>query len=125
MRKLLLVMVATAVLAIAAAVVTSDPEDRFAVAAVVGGIGVAAAGVASLVLLRLDATGRRLRGRRPARARALRRGLGIGAIIGILAALRVVDGLTPLTALFVVLAFALAEYILSARSTASRSGPWD
>lgn len=118
-RMLLLVMIAAAVVAIAAAVATRDPDDRFAVAAVVGGIGVAAAGIASLVLLRVGG-GRRLRGRPPARGRALRRGIGIGAIVGILAALRVVDGLTPLTALFVVLAFAMAEYILSAHSTGSR-----
>jgi len=54
------------------------------------------------------------RGRRAA-APALRRGIEVTAVVGLLLLLRVVDGLTVLTGGFVVLGFALAEVILSAR----------
>jgi uncharacterized membrane protein YccC len=47
----------------------------------------------------------------------VRRGTIVGAILGLVALLRVIDGLTPLTAAFVVGAFLLAEVVLSARTT--------
>ena len=57
---------------------------------------------------------------RTSRARALRRGIGLGAIVGLILALQSIGGLTPLTALFVVLSFAIAEYVLTAGATPSR-----
>ncbi len=70
------------------------------------------------MLVRAAPSGRAARAR-ASRIRALRRGLEIGAIVGIVATLQVVGGLTPLTALFVVLSFAIAEYVLSAGAPAS------
>jgi hypothetical protein len=54
------------------------------------------------------------RGRRAA-APALRRGIEVTAIVGLLLLLRVVDGLTVITGGFIVLGFVVAEVILSAR----------
>lgn len=54
------------------------------------------------------------RGRRAA-APALRRGIEVTAIVGLLLLLRVVDGLTLITGGFIVLGFIVAEVILSAR----------
>lgn len=96
-----------------------EPDDPAALTAVVVATAVCAAAVASLVLLRLAPVGRSARARW-SRLRALRRGVEIGAIVGLIALLRVIDGLTPLTALFVVLSFAVAEYVLSSGATASR-----
>ena len=63
----------------------------------------------------------RARRREPRTRRALRRGLSVGAMVAALALLRAVDGLTFVTGGFVVLGFALAELVLSARP-ALRSG---
>lgn len=57
--------------------------------------------------------------RRRAAAPALRRGIEVTAIVGLLMLLRVVDGLTVITGGFVVLGFLVAEVILSARPRAS------
>ena len=58
---------------------------------------------------------------RRAAAPALRRGIEVTAIVGLLMLLRVVDGLTVITGGFVVMGFIVAEVILSARpSRASR-----
>ena len=54
------------------------------------------------------------RGRR-AVAPALRRGIEVTAVVGLLLLLRVVDGLTLITGGFIVLGFIVAEVILSAR----------
>ena len=78
----------------------------------------ATAALGALVLLRYAGVGRSVRAR-VSRFVALRRGVELGAIVGLIATLRLIDGLTPLTALFVVLSFAIAEYVLS--SGASRS----
>ena len=80
---------------------------------VIAAASVASAALAALVLLRYAGVGRSARAR-VSRLRALRRGTEIGAIVGLIATLHVIDGLTPLTALFVVLSFAVAEYVLSA-----------
>ncbi len=90
-----------------------------AVALAVLAIAVIAASAASLFLLRWTVGGRRARAR-SSRVRALRRGLWVGAIAGLIAALQVVGGLTPLTVLFVVLSFAIAEYVLSAGAHPAR-----
>lgn len=52
---------------------------------------------------------------RRAAAPALRRGMEVTAIVGLLLLLRVVDGLTVITGGFIVLGFMVAEVILSAR----------
>jgi hypothetical protein len=52
---------------------------------------------------------------RRAVAPALRRGVEVTAIVGLLLLLRVVDGLTVITGGFIVLGFMVAEVILSAR----------
>jgi predicted metal-binding membrane protein len=39
----------------------------------------------------------------------------VGCVIALMALLRVVDGLTPLTAIFVVAPFVVAEVVLSTR----------
>ena len=52
---------------------------------------------------------------RRAVAPALRRGIEVTAIVGLLLLLRVVDGLTVITGGFIVLGFIVAEVILSAR----------
>lgn len=103
--------------AIVALVVTQEPTPA-GVIAVIAAASVAAATLAALVLLRYAAAGRSIRAR-ISRFAALRRGIEVGAIIGLIATLRVIDGLTPLTALFVVLSFAIAEYVLSSPSRSS------
>jgi hypothetical protein len=52
---------------------------------------------------------------RRAIAPALRRGIEVTAVVGLLLLLRVVDGLTVLTGGFIVLGVVVAEVILSAR----------
>ena len=103
--------------AIAAVVITQEPTPA-GVVGVIAAASVATAAIGALVLLRYAPLGRSIRAR-VSRFAALRRGIELGAIIGLIATLRVIDGLTPLTALFVVLSFAIAEYVLS--SGASRS----
>jgi hypothetical protein len=90
-----------------------------AVAVAIAAASVIVASAASLFLLRWSVAGRSARAR-SSRARALRRGLEVGAVVGLIAALQVVGGLTPLTALFVVLSFAIAEYVLSAGPSTAR-----
>lgn len=82
----------------------------------IGAASLATWALASLALLRLAGVGRSARAR-SSRARAVRRGAELGAALGLIAALQAMGGLTPLTALFVLLSFAVAEYVLSA-------GPW-
>ncbi|MGH2378511.1 MAG: hypothetical protein ACRDGT_08540 [Candidatus Limnocylindria bacterium] len=98
--------------AIAALVMTQEPTQA-GVLAVVAAASVATASIGALLLLRFAAVGRSARAR-ASRFAALRRGIELGAIVGLIATLRLIDGLTPLTALFVVLSFAIAEYVLSA-----------
>lgn len=103
--------------AIVAVVLTQEPTPA-GVVAVIAAASVAISALAALVLLRYAAAGRSIRAR-ISRFAALRRGIELGAIIGLIATLRVIDGLTPLTALFVVLSFAIAEYVLSAGASRS------
>ncbi|MBI2983401.1 MAG: hypothetical protein HYY42_04385 [Chloroflexi bacterium] len=99
-------------------VLTQEPVGPVVIAAIVA-IAVAVASAASLLMLRFATAGRSTRAR-SSRARALRRGGELGAIVGLIAALQVVGGLTPLKVLFIVLSFAIAEYVLSAGATPSR-----
>lgn len=77
-----------------------------------------AGALAALLLLRSAGVGRSARAR-ASRVRALRRGAEVGAALGLIATLQVIGGLTLLTALFVLLSFAIAEYVLSAGASAS------
>jgi len=72
--------------------------------------------LSAALLLSVPAPGGR---RRRATAPALRRGVEVTAVVGLLLLLRVVDGLTVITGGFIVLGFIVAEVILSSRPTAS------
>ena len=99
-------------------VVTRDVDDRGALALVVAGTTLAGAGLAGLVAIFLEerAAARATPRRRPAhRGRAVRRGIGVGLVVGAFALLRAVDGLSVITATFVLAGFVLAEIVLSSR----------
>lgn len=107
-------------LALAALTVTlRDPDQPFAVAALAAAVALCVGAASARTLMALARSGRSARARHE-QVRALRRGAGIGAMVGILLALRAIDGFTPLTAGFVVLAFALAEVALTARAPSVR-----
>jgi hypothetical protein len=103
---------------IAGLVLTQEPRGP-AVLAFVVALALAAGSLVTLLLLRRAEAGRSARAR-ISRAQALRRGMGLGAVLGLIAGLQAIGGLTPLTALFVVLSFAIAEYVLTAGATSSR-----
>jgi hypothetical protein len=110
-----LVAALTALVAVAA-MLAVDPDVPLAVGLVIAAVAVCLGAIAALLLLSfssLSAEGRRER--RRAVAPALRRGIEVTAIVGLLLLLRVVDGLTVITGGFVVLGFLVAEVILSAR----------
>ena len=96
-----------------------DPDQPFAIWLLVGAVALVVGALSSRVLLAAARAGRSARARSE-RSRALRRGAALGAIAGILLALRAIDGFTPLTAGFVILAFALAEVALTARTPSVR-----
>jgi len=105
-------------------VLTRDPTEPLAVAAVVGGSAVALACAVALVGLAVeerDAAVARPRRRHPQRAAAVRRGIEVGALVTALGLLRAVDGLSLIMGGFVVAGFVLAELVLTARP-AARSG---
>ena len=81
-----------------------------------GGIAIAALVAAILVS---SGTRRLRRGKKrdTAIAAGLRRGAMAGSAIGLIALLRVLDGLTALTAIFVIAPFVVAEVVLSTRRT--------
>lgn len=95
----------------------SDPDVPLAVGIVIAAVAVCAGAVAAGLLLSLSTAGRRRRQRMV--APALRRGIEVTAIVGLLLLLRVVDGLTVITGGFIVLGFLVAEFILSTRPRAS------
>jgi hypothetical protein len=105
-------------------VLTRDPTEAFAVAAVVGGSSIAVACAVALLGVAVeerDAAVARPRPRRPHRVPPVRRGFEIGALVAVLGLLRAIDGLTVITGGFVIAGFALAELVLSASSTTARS----
>jgi len=108
-----------ACLVIAALVaLTLDPEQAWAVALFILALGGAAAAFVTLLQLRRAAARRRV-----PRAVALvagRRGLEAGAAVAILLWLRAVDGLSLVTAAFVIVTFVVAELVLAARPISSR-----
>lgn len=87
-------------------------------ASVVGGSAVAFGALIAAILV---AAGTRHVKRGPKRdaavARGLRRGTMGGAAAALVAVLRLLDGLTPLTVIFVVLPFIVAEAVLTTRRT--------
>jgi len=98
---------------VALTVATRDPDSELTVGLVVIGSSLAVAALAALAFVSL-ATRTTKRGARRglAIARGLRRGVMVGCVIALL---RVADGLTPLTAVFVVVPFIVAEVVLSTR----------
>ena len=106
-------------LAIAIAVVLfADPEQPWAVAVLIAALGLAVGAGAFGWQLR-SPRGRR-RAPRPRRSDVLRRAAGSGAIAALLLWLRAVDGLSVLTAAFVIGSFVLAEIVLTTRPQSSR-----
>jgi hypothetical protein len=90
-----------------------DPDVPLAVGLVIAAVAVCSGAISAALLLSVPASERR-RGQR-AVAPALRRGIEVTAIVGLLLLLRVVDGLTVITGGFIVLGFLAAEVILAAR----------
>ena len=83
--------------------------------AVIAAVSVAFGALVAAAFVALS--GGRAKGRpRGGTARAVRRGAVAGSIVGLLAVLRVIDGLTPITAAFVIVPFVLAEVVLSVRT---------
>ena len=95
---------------------TRDPDGAQSVGLVVGGLAIATGALAATLFIALGSRGAP-RGKRHAAAvaRGLRRGAMVGCAVGLVALLRVVDGLALLTAAFVIVPFVVAEAILSAR----------
>jgi hypothetical protein len=85
---------------------------------VVAGAGIAIGALVGAVLVSAG-TRRVRRGKKrdAAIATGLRRGAMAGSILGLIALLRVLDGLTALTAVFVIAPFVVAEVVLSTRRT--------
>lgn len=113
-----LALLALGALGVAAVVVvTQDPERAWAVAVVIVAVGVATGALATIVQLRGMSGGRR---RSAPRGTVVRRGTGIAVMVALLLWLRAIDGLSILTAAFVVGAFFVAEAIVSAQPRSSR-----
>ena len=107
-----LVAIASGLIA-AGTIIAVDPEVPFAIGVVIAAVAVCAGALAATLMLSLP-LGESSRPRRRA-APALRRGIEVTAIVGLLLLLRVVDGLTVITGGFIVSGFLVAEAILSAR----------
>ncbi len=108
----MLVAVASALIA-AGVTLAIDPSVPLAVGLFIAAVAVCCGAICALLLLSVrGGAGRR---RQPAAAPALRRGIEVTAVVGLLLVLRVVDGLTVITGGFIVLGFLVAEVILSAR----------
>jgi hypothetical protein len=115
---LALVAAASAVVAVGS-ILAVDPDVPLAIGIVIAAVAVCAGAVVSVLMLSLP-LGESRRSRRVA-APALRRGIEVTAVVGLLMLLRVVDGLTAITGGFIIVGFIAAEAILSARpSRASR-----
>ena len=106
-----------AILAAVALILAVDPERPWAVPALVMLIGIAVAAGA------VAWQGRSPRGRRRAPRRgalAVRRAVEMGAGVTLLLWLRAVDGLSLITAAFVIATLVVAEAVLSARPQSQR-----
>ena len=101
---------------VAFTVATRDPDGPLSVGLVVGAVAVLVGALAAALFVGLGARGaRRGKRREVVIVRGLRRGAMVGSAIGLIALLRALDGLTPLTAAFVIAPFIVAEAILSTR----------
>jgi len=96
-------------------VLARDPEEPWAVAGLIVSIGLATGAGAYAWQQRSPRAGERRRAPRPLRRDALRRAAESGAIVTALLWLRAVDGLSPLTGIFVLASFVVAELVVSAR----------
>jgi len=90
-----------------------DPDGPLAVGLVIAALAVCAGAIAAALFLSLAQKDGRRRG--GAAGLALRRGIEVTTIVGLLLLLRVVDGLTVITGGFIVVGIVVAEVILSAR----------
>lgn len=113
------VVAGAAVFTAAAVMFTRDPEEPWAIAAVIGALSIAAGALVVAVQLRAPRPGRRRRGA-VREGVAIRRGLEVTTGVALLLWLRVVDGLSLITAGFVIGAFVVAEAVLSASARPSR-----
>jgi hypothetical protein len=112
-------LASVACLAVAALILlTLDPEQPLAVAAFIAAVGGGAAAFATWLQVRAARSRRRGAGARGAIAG--RRGLEVGAVVALLLWLRAVDGLSLITAAFVVLTFVATEFVLTAGPNSSR-----
>lgn len=111
-RPLALIAALSGLIAIGA-VLLIDPDSPPAVGLVIAAIAVCSGSTAAVLLVSLP-LGEPRRSRRVT-ASALRRGIEVTAVVGLLLLLGVVDGLTLITGGFVVLGFVVAEVILSTR----------
>jgi hypothetical protein len=111
-------VVVIALLSAVAIVLAVDPEQPWAVAALIALLGVAVGAGA------IGWQGRRPRGRRraprPHGALAIRRGIEMGVAVALLLWLRAVDGLSLITAAFVIMTLVVGEALLSARPQSQR-----
>lgn len=112
------VVAAAAVVVAAVVMLTRDPEEAWAIAAVIAGLSIAAGALVVAVLLRAPRPGRRRGAVRE--GVAIRRGIEVTTGVALLLWLRVVDGLSLITAGFVIGAFVVAETVLSASARPSR-----
>ena len=95
---------------------TRDPDSVLTVALAVGSAAAAVGALAAIGFVAMATRGQKRGAARGAAAgRGLRRGALVGSVAGLLALLRAVDGLTPVTALFVIAPFVAAEAVLSLR----------
>jgi len=105
-----------ALLAATAIVIGLDPERPWAVAAFIVALGIAV-GAGAIAWQ----GGRRGRGRgSKARSLAFRRAVEMGAAVTLLLWLRAVDGLSVITASFVIATIIVGEAVLSARPQSQR-----
>ena len=80
------------------------------------GVALATGALAAAAFVRVATRGTKRGARHSAAvASGLRRGVMVGCVVVLIAVLRVVDGLTGLTAIFVVAPFVVAEVVLSTR----------
>ena len=111
-------VVIAAILGALAIVLAIDPEQPWAVAALIALVGVAV-GAGAIAWQGRSPRGRR-RAPRPRRSLAVRRGIEMGVAVALLLWLRAVDGLSVVTAAFVIGTLLVGEAVLSARPQSQR-----
>jgi hypothetical protein len=112
----MLAIAAAGVALVAFTVATRDPDGPVSVGLVVAGSALAVGAITAAALVRVATLGSKRGVKRDAAvARGVRRGAMVGCVVGLVTLLRIVDGLTALTAIFVVAPFLVAEVVLSTR----------